>query len=45
MFWVRLFRDYEDGGIRCPFCAGAIGLTGPDDPKEVKQKIAQAKTE
>jgi hypothetical protein len=37
------FWDYEDDGKWCPFCSGAIGLAGPDDPEEAHKAVAEAR--
>lgn len=37
--------QFEEDGIRCPFCEAAIGVAGPDAPEEAKEEIAQFNSE
>lgn len=34
--------EYQDDGVRCPFCAGAIGVPTGEDPPEAQKAIEEA---
>jgi len=38
------FWDFGEDGIYCPFCGGAIGIAGPDDPPEAHEQVENAET-